>query len=102
MQKQNNPLQMRVVWHCERLFYGNPRAHAAFITGVRALGLDPANPGSWTDRQCVSLLQTIEMTCQAQRMHLVRDCRTNWQDILCNIDCGLPPIYGMLPEKDRV
>lgn len=102
MQKRNNPLQLRVVFHCERIFFGQPKAHAAYIAGVRALGLDPADPGSWSDRQCVTLLQLIETVCRAQRMWNVRDCRTSWQDIHANILRGLAPIYGMLPESERV
>jgi hypothetical protein len=102
MQKKDNPLQLRVVFHCERLFFGQPKAHAAYVAGVRALGLDPANPGSWSDLQCVSLLQLIETVCRAQRMWHMRDCRTGWEDIAINISLGRPPIFGMPPEKDRV
>ena len=79
------PDQGRVLFHMERIFRsaGGPGvlAHRSFSAACLAEGL-PARVDTWTRDQCVLGLQLIERAAREWRMHLFRDCRTYWEQLI--------------------
>jgi len=74
--------QGRVLYHSERIFRsaGGPGCLAAQSwrdsCAVRQL---PVLVSTWTQMQCVLGLRLIEVAARKHRMHLFRDCRTQWE-----------------------
>jgi hypothetical protein len=79
------PAQGRVVFHQERLFRsaggrGMP-AHATYLDLCREAGL-PILIGKFDRNQCVIACRLIERACRTHQLHLTRDVRTGWEQLL--------------------
>jgi hypothetical protein len=76
--------QGRVLYHAERIFRsaGGPGCLAAQTwRDACAEAALPLMVDTWTLTQCVMGLTLIEWAARKHRMHLFRDCRTQWEQI---------------------
>lgn len=77
------PSQGRVCFHQERLFRSTGaggKAHAQYTAMCREAGL-PASIERWTRAECCTALRLMERAAKLDRMALVRDVRTDWEQL---------------------